>query len=189
MNYIFGFVGASGTGKSTLLKYISDNYNVDCRELSARPFLDKSKGSYDEQMTDLIQSRIMLNNIDMTHRFIYESLTEHKNIAISRTMIDVLAYARTLKHGLGFEEQQEEFIQYINNLKNFIIFYTLPDFPLTDQNDSIRGLNEQVRQDTDLNILSILCDLNIDYITLKGSVKERIEVIDNIMLNYEINKK
>lgn len=36
--HIFVFTGASGVGKSTCMKYLSENYGIDCIELSARPF-------------------------------------------------------------------------------------------------------------------------------------------------------
>lgn len=186
MGIIFGFTGCSGSGKSTLLNYIKTKYNVECKELSARPFLNKNNGSYDKQMNDDIQMNIMYNNIEQTYRYLNIINTTNKNIAVSRTLIDVLAYSRVLNHGLCCEKQEIETIKY---LKDKIIFlYTIPDFNLkiNDEKDTLRGMNEEIRLKTDKKIYEILTELNIPYIKIYGNLENRKKIIDNLMYKNNI---
>lgn len=189
MNYILGFVGASGSGKSTSMKYLSENYNIDCRELSARPFLDSTKGSYDEQMTDIVQTRIMLNNLDYTHRAIEECQNKKINIALSRTQVDVLAYSTVLNHGQDFQIQQFDFITYLINNPNYLFIYTRADFELTQVDDKLRGMNEEIRKETDNEILKILDLFNISYFTIYGEIDTRKFLMDNLMKKLNIKRK
>lgn len=180
MKKIFAFVGASGTGKSSLGQYLQKKYsNIEFREVSARPFLENLEKSYDEQMTDKIQNRIMYGNLDKVYQTILEAQFTEKIIVLSRCCIDVLAYARTLKHGLDCEDLQEKTIY--NLRKNIVLLYTVPDFPLSDQTDKQRGMNESVRQETDKQVKNILDSLGLNYYTLKGDLKERQNYLDEIV--------
>ena len=180
MKKIFAFVGASGTGKSSLGHYLQDNYdNIEFREVSARPYLENCEKSYDKQMTDKIQNRIMYGNLEMVYQTLLEAQFSEKTIVLSRCCIDVLAYARALKHGLDCEDLQEKTINFLSD--KIILLYTIPDFPLCDDKDKQRGMNEQVRQETDKEIVNIFNTLNIPFYLIRGDLKSRKETLDKIM--------
>lgn len=187
MDKIFSFVGASHTGKTTLGKFLSENYNIEYREVSARPFLDKDvEDSYEKQIDDYKQNRIMYNNLESVYEAIFDAALYDKKIVLSRCCIDVLAYARTLKKGLTCESLQEETIKKLKD--KIVILYTVPDFPMSEE-DKLRGNNEIVRAETDTNIFNILTDLNIPFYLLKGSLEERQHKLEDVMLKYGILKK
>lgn len=184
MKKIFAFVGASGSGKSTLGKYLTDNYDIEFREVSARPFLEDLNKSYDEQMNDVMQTRIMYNNLESVYEAILEANTENKNICLSRCCIDVLAYAHALNKGLGCEKLQENTIKKLSD--KIVLLYTYIDFPMSQKEDTLRGINEKVRKDTDENIFKILEKLNIPHFLIFGDLNKRKETLDEIMKKYDI---
>ena len=140
---LFSFTGCSGSGKTTLGKFLEENYLITYKEVSARPFLEDLNKSYDEQMTDKIQNRIMYGNLEMVYENLIESQKE--NIILSRCCIDVLAYARILKHGLDCEYLQEKTIKKLSD--KMVILYTIPDFPLTDVDDKLIDKANQTIQE------------------------------------------
>lgn len=188
-NKIFTFVGASGVGKSTCMNYLRDNYNIDCIELSARPFLKNNGLSYDIQMTDSIQNNIQFNNTTTFLKTIIKNERGElkRSICFSRSNIDVLAYALTLNKGLDCWKQQ---IQLIEELKNEFVYLYIPiEFDMNDKSDLKRGTNEKVRNETNEHICYYLKSLNIPYHTISGSIERRKEILDKIMENYNINKR
>ena len=46
------------SGKSSLLNYLQKNYEIETKEVSARKLLDPTKGSYDEQMSNELETKI-----------------------------------------------------------------------------------------------------------------------------------
>ena len=66
----------------------------------------------------------------------------------------------------------------INLIKDkIIILYTPCDFPMAEKEDKLRGMNEQIRQETDKEFLNLIEKLNISHYTIGGSIKERKEKI------------
>lgn len=189
MNKVFCFVGSSGTGKSTLLNYIRENYYIECKELSARPFLPKD-GSYDKTLTDNIQMNILFNNTTTILKAINSDI-EKQNFVFSRSPIDVLSYAKVLNKGLCCENQQYDLISF---LKDKIIWLYLPiEFELKDLDDTQRGTNEEVREKTDFYIRQLIDFFKLEYFshfyTIKGSIENRYYEIDKIMQKFGIVKK
>lgn len=186
--HIFVFTGASGVGKSTCMKYLSENYNIDCIELSARPFLQNNGQSYDVQMTDKIQNNIQFNNtITLLKSIIKNERGEFKkSICYSRSMLDVICYAESLNKGLDCIEQQISLIEETKN--EFIYLYIPVEFSMKDTNDTKRGTNEEVRNLTDKYIQKYIEELNIPIITIHGDMSNRKFILDNIMKKYNIPK-
>lgn len=174
-DYIYTFVGASGTGKSTLLNYIQKYYpNVKIEELGAREFLPKNGKSYDVTMTDSIQSCVSLNNIKQFAK----AIINKDSIVYSRSPLDVIAYSIVLNKGTQLVPLLEDWVTYI---KDRVTFLYLPiEFPLNDSNDTLRGLNEDVRRFTDNCIYELFAKLNIKYIPIAGTIEERQNKIDYI---------
>ena len=170
---ICAFTGASGTGKTTLLKLIDKELNFATVELSARPYLS-SNGSYDQTNNDSTQRKIMFGS---TVAFAKSILNEyHSNIFFSRCAIDKLAYAQTLDLARDVQGVVKQEIEEI--VKPYVqVFYIPIEFPMKEENDIIRGANEEIRRKTDQNIRAILAGMNIDFILVSGTVKERFETI------------
>lgn len=187
MKKIFAFVGCSGSGKTTLGKYLAENFDIEYREVSARPFLEDLTKSYDEQMNDCMQTRIMYNNLESVYEALLEANTENKNIVLSRCCIDVLAYARTLNKGLDCEKMQENTISKLRN--KIVILYTIPDFKMSETEDILRGMNEEVREQTNESILNIIDELDIPHYLIRGSLEHRKETLNKVMKDYNINRK
>lgn len=188
-NKIFTFVGASGVGKSTCMNYLKNNYNIDCVELSARPFLKNNGESYDIQMTDSIQNNIQFNNTTTLLKTIIKNERGKlpRSICYSRSMLDPISYALALNKGLDCWKQQ---IQLIKEMKNEFIYLYIPiEFEMSDVLDKKRGTNEEVRNKTNEHIVYYLKNLDILYYTICGSIKEREKILDKIMYIYNIDKK
>ena len=191
-NKIFCFVGASGTGKSTLLNYIQNEYgrDLECKELSARKFLIKGN-SYDNTMTDEIQSKIMYYYVETLYKYYIEikekeNKGERYNLFLSRFIIDTLAYARVLNHSLQFEDQLLETIKYFKD--KVILLYTPADFPIKDIKDDLRGNNEEIRQKTNEEILKILKETNMSFYTIQGDLQNRQLELDKVLQENNVFK-
>lgn len=186
MNKIFAFCGASGTGKSTLLKYIKENYNIEVKELSGRDFLPKDN-SYDKTLTDEIQTKIVYNRAIETAKALAD-LTKDKSIVFSRSNLDTLSYSLVLHKAESLNDLQKKEIE---SLKDYIIYFYLPvEFDMKDENDIVRGTNKDVQRDTDKNIRLIINQFNLwnHVYTLTGSVKERTDELDEIFSKYGVNR-
>lgn len=183
--FYFSFIGASGSGKSTLLNYISQKYDIETKEVSARKFLDSSKGSYDEQMCDELETKINFYYLQETFKNILLAKEGH-NIITTRCIIDSLAYTYSLKAAEFLIPQMEEIINVIKD--EIIILYTPCDFPMFQVEDKLRGMNEEIRQKTDKEFLNLISKLNISHYTINGSIEKRKEKIDKIMKEYHIRR-
>ena len=183
----FTFIGASHSGKSTLLKYIAENFEVETKEVSARKLLDPTKGSYDEQMSDELESKIDYYYLQETFKNLREAEVEKKNIITSRCLIDSLAYTKSLKAAEFFIPLMEEAVEYIKD--KIIILYTPCDFPMSESDDKLRGMNEKVRQETDKIFIDLIEQFDIPHYTISGSLEERKLKINSIMKEYHIKKK
>ena len=182
----FSFIGASGSGKSSLLNYIAENYQIQTKEVSARKLLDPLKGSYDEQMCDELETKINFYYLQETFRNILLA-KEGNNIITTRCVIDSLAYTHSLKAAEFLIPQMEEVVELIKN--EVIILYTPCDFPMTQVEDKLRGMNENIRQETDKEFLNVIEKLNIPHYTISGSLEERKKKIDKLMSEYSIKRK
>lgn len=183
MNKLYFFVGASGVGKSTLINYLNENFKVEAKENSARPFLPKG-GSYDEVLTDEAQVLIVQNRTLSVLEDILKQNETGKPLIYSRSPIDNLAYQNVLQKGVFMNNA---IIREINILKPYCKFLYIPiEFPL-DPTDEVRGTNENVRIKTDIEILHTLASLEIEYETIKGTIEERYKQLDNIFNNYKIS--
>ena len=182
----FSFIGASGSGKSTLLQYLAENYQIETKEVSARKLLDSNKGSYDEQMCDELETKINFYYLQETFRNILLARDGH-NIITTRCVIDSLAYTHSLKAAEFLIPQMEEAVELIKD--EVIILYTPCDFPMAQKEDKLRGMNEEIRKETDKEFLNLIEKLNIPHYTINGSLEERKQKLDKLMKEYHIKKK
>jgi len=176
MRPIYCLVGASGTGKSTILNYAKDNLPLRVEEVSARPFLPKDMdyvNSLDEQSQVLITQ----------HRFVslLEGIFDNTlpPILYSRSPIDSLAYEHALRKAPFLIELLERQIEVS---KAHIHYLYLPiEFNMGETEDIIRGTNDKVQKDTDLAIKFILTHSDVNYTMLSGTPEERIEKLKEVL--------
>lgn len=177
MARISSFTGASGVGKSTLLKELSKSFNVI--ELSGRDYLPQNGLDYVANKSDLIQYRINYGTMITMVRPLVGGFQEEMAwpVFYSRCAIDRLAYSRVLNVG---NEIQDLIIREIELIvKSYIdVFYIPIEFPLPlNEKDEIRGKDEEVRKLTDLEIQNIIKEFNIPVVEVRGSVEKRLETI------------
>ncbi len=175
MNKIYAFTGASGTGKTTLLNEINNLKGmIKTIELSGRPYLPKD-GDYVSNKSDSINRRIGYGSLVTITQSLLEN--KHHSLFFSRCAIDRLAYSRTLDVGrdlddITIKEIKEIVIPYIQ------VFYLPVEFDIPkDENDIIRGNNEDIRKATDENVKKILKEFNVPHNTLSGSVEDRFKIL------------
>ena len=173
----YAFTGASGTGKSTLLNKISKWNNFKTIELSGRPYLPKT-GDYIQNSSDIVQYRISYGHTVT----MLDSMLDYpnKNLFFSRCIIDQLAYSRVLKVG---KELHDIHIKQINQILPHInIFYIPIEFDLTDNDDEVRGNNQEIRIQTDKEIQNIIKSYKIPHTKVTGTVEERLQIIKSHIL-------
>jgi predicted ATPase len=184
---IFFFVGASGVGKSTLINYLRENFTVDAKEISARPYLPKKEGSYDQILTDesqavIVQSRTLTVLEDL---FSYQQGTKTIPTIYSRSPICNLAYSRVLSKGLFLESLN---LKEIEICKQYCYFIYIPvEFEMVENDDKVRGTNREVQLETDTAIVKIMSDSGITPFILTGSIEERFKKLNYIFIDYKIN--
>lgn len=177
MKYIL--TGTAGTGKSTLLHHFDNKMNVITEVVRNLAKTDHIKvnedGDYDGQ-----------NKIFNTYYDIFEK-TDGPWIS-DRGLTDVIAYTcynvkNKGREGENFlQDQLDKFIKFQTENKDVVYFYVPIEFAVVD--DGFRSLNEDFRKEIDKNIKDLLDVMNVDYIELRGSVEERLEVMEDVMRNY-----
>jgi predicted ATPase len=178
---ICAFTGASGTGKSTLLKELGKE-GFTCIELSGRPYLPEI-GDYISNKSDSINRRISYGSTVTFAKSILESGPNDFPF-FSRCAIDKLAYGRVLKVG---EDCHDIIIKEIKDLviPHIKVFYLPVEFDLpADCNDEVRGNNEEIRRATDREVDNILSEFCIPHVVVTGTVEERLKTIRSNFLSY-----
>lgn len=161
--------GAQGTGKTTILKYFSNEYSTITevvRNLSKQNIKVNEEGDEEGQKT-------IFN--------LYNTLLSKKCDYISdRGLTDVYAYStyHFLQNKLSQNELDTEFkkIKAFNeNNKDVKYIYVPIEFNVID--DGFRSTDEEFRHFIDDAIHQTLEDLNVEYLTVSGTVEERINQI------------
>lgn len=164
------FCGSQSTGKTTVLNvFKNEGYPVitEVVRILAREENVKINEMGDEE------GQIKIFNK-------YKELLNTDNDYISdRGMQDVIAYTQYLvgqgkvhKHVLW--EQMVELDEFINNNDVLICYFPI-EFSIV--NDGLRSTDEEFRSFVDVNIKKLLDILNIPYITVTGTVEDRVNMI------------
>jgi len=146
---LYCLVGASGTGKSTILNYIRLHFNITVMEVSARPFLPTDTDYVNGLTTD---SQVLITQNRFTS-FI-EHAVKGETIFFSRSPIDSLAYEKTLKKAPFLENLLNRQIEVTKHLIEYI--YLPIEFNMEESEDVVRGTNKEVQELTDFHIKDIL---------------------------------
>jgi len=175
---LYCIVGASGTGKSTLLKYAKDHFAINVTEVSARPFLPTD--------TDYVNSLTQESQVLITqNRFVsfIEKIVKPMPTLFSRSPIDSLAYEMALKKAPFLIDLLNRQIKVTKPLITYL--YIPIEFDMKKGSDIIRGTNKEVQLATDEAITTALIAHQIDYLIIKGAKEERFEKLHKIFNEYK----
>src|SRR5271165_5684064 len=173
------YTGAHATGKSTLARYTSEKYNFPILTECARMVLSER-----ELNVDSLRSNIEIVNSYQMEVFNRQLLEETKlnNFVADRSLLDCVAYSAQHSTITNQLIKRPEFEQYINNLKDAVIFFVRPS-KATLKSDGVR---EQLNWDAVVSIdamLKLLLEMfSIRYFNIHtDSAQERIRQIDATM--------
>jgi len=178
MKKLYCIVGASGTGKSTLLEYVKENFAINVTEVSARPYLP-SDTDYVNGLT--LESQVLITQ----NRFVsfIEKIVKPMPTLFSRSPIDSLAYEMALNKAPFLRPLLERQIKITQPLIQYL--YVPPEFPMESEGDIVRGSNAEMQNQTDIHMCQILSFFDIESILIKGSKEERFTILDEIFKDYK----
>ena len=161
-----GFTGASGTGKTTLARALSDKYNLKLITDIART----SPGARFNMLTSNSQKSnqfIILNTLQFW--------AEQENIVSDRTVLDAYLYTKDLT------SIEYNFAQSIleKNLKLYNLIIYCPYYKWDVKDEGVRNLDPKYQYDFCYRTQKHLDWHNIDYLTMKNvSIDERMNEIE-----------
>ena len=175
-NYKICLTGSQGTGKTTILNHYRElGYNCITevvRNLSKQGVPINTMGTLDGQKRIYEEYQRLFKETD--------------NYISDRGLSDVLAYTIYLADTNDNEELWKIAFQQMQLLKEFVksnpnvqFFYFPIEFPVV--NDGVRSMDEKYRKRIDVIINALLKFCQIPFITVTGTVEERIKIIDDAM--------
>ena len=177
MKYIL--TGSQGTGKSSLLHHFDGKMNTITEVV--RNLAKDEHIPVNEQGSEYGQRRIFDTY--------YELFSKTEGPWISdRGLTDVLAYTCYNMKDKGekgeklMDELMERFVKFQETNSDVVYFYVPIEFDVVW--DGFRSMDEEFRKEIDKNIKDLLDVMGVDYITLTGSVEERLETMKDVMKNY-----
>ena len=183
------FVGAQGTGKTTLLNQLVEEsikldsgINIKTITNVVRNLVESEGIKINKKGSSTSQNIIFEKYFD-----IFTSLDGYIDWVSDRSLIDVVAYTKYLyDHKKASKKCYEAQIKWLKlwyerdpKIKNTIFVYFPIEFEVVD--DGVRSVDEKYRQEVDNNIKSILEELGINYYVMEGTREERLETIKNII--------
>ena len=178
MRYIL--TGAQGVGKTSILKHFEGKINIVTEVV--RNLAKDEQIPVNEQGNMRGQTRIFDT---------YEQVLSKEEIPFisDRGLTDVIAYTCYNMQDKGEEgekfldDQIERLVEFQEKYGNDTVYFYVPiEFEV--EYDGFRSTNEDFRKEIDKNIKDLLDGMQIDYIELRGTVEERLEIMEDIMKNY-----
>lgn len=171
-----GIAGAQSVGKTTLLNALRSERHLKgfaiCDEVTRRV---KSYGlPINEDGTNVTQRLIMQEHI--VNVFMYDDMIT------DRTVLDGLVYSSYLYKKNKIDAATMKFVRSVYNKvrpQYDHLFYISPEFDIVD--DGERSVDVQFRNEIVETFESFIAKENITVIRIKGSVRERVNTIINIL--------
>lgn len=171
-----GIAGAQSVGKTTLLNALRSEKQLKgfaiCDEVTRRV---KSYGlPINEDGTNVTQRLIMQEHI--------VNVFMHDDMITDRTVLDGLVYSSYLFKKGKIDASTMKFARSVYNKVRPLydhLFYISPEFDIVD--DGERSVDVQFRNEIVETFESFIAKENITVIRIKGSVRERVNTIINIL--------
>jgi len=175
---LYCIAGASGTGKSTLLDYVRENFAINVKEVSARPFLPKDTDYVKGLTTD---SQVLITQ----NRFVdfIEKIVKPVPTLFSRSPVDSLAYEEVLVKAPFLIPLLKRQIEITKPLIQYL--YVPIEFEMDNEDDIVRGNNRAVQIQTDDCIVKIMSRMYIEPIVIRGLKEERFKILDDLFKEYK----
>ena len=174
MRYVL--VGAQGSGKSSVLHHFDTKMNIITEVV--RNLAKDEQIPVNEQGSFHGQTRIFDTYLDVLSR------TETPFIS-DRGLVDVIAYTAYNMKDKGEEgeefltKQIDKLVEWSQKYPDTVYFYVPIEFPVVY--DGFRSMDEDFRTEIDNNIHEILEGMGVDYVTLHGSIEERVAQVEEVM--------
>lgn len=170
-----GLTGSHSCGKSTLTKH----FHNKIEEIARGVIAEKGKPeTLSKEELDDFELVIMKRQI--------EAENSMEDFISDRTVIDVLAYANTMCRPSMTARLKEMVELHLETNPYDLVFYIPIEFPL--EKDGIRFEYEHYQKIIDLQILKYLKRYKIPYITLTGTVEERLRKIEQESIKFLTKK-
>jgi hypothetical protein len=161
-------LGSHGTGKTTLLKAVSEKYpDYYVTDGFSRPVYKIARVlDFSEQ-----EKQVVINELSM---WAYQNYLTHKNVISTRSIIDCIIYTQIINPGMDVSEMVELFKQTKDQVERF--FYIPIEFGFVHDPDR---LNEELQKKIDVLfrefIRKYIPKEKLTIIT--GTVEERLDLI------------
>jgi thymidylate kinase len=172
--------GAHGVGKTTLLnailsKILLEEHHVIpsvSREVHKLGFPINERTNWDTQL--LIASSY------------YSQFMMHKKVLCDRSLIDVLAYSFLIIEMDAKKLDVIETFALTMQKTNCIYFYVPIEFSLQEDKTGIRSRDPNYRAKIDLCILDCFESYKIPFVEVKGTIEERIKIVQKTLKENEL---
>lgn len=175
--------GAHSCGKSTLVEFFKGKENFTCVDSVTRTTITPEERKVDNGVSEDGQLRMYHAILKKTAEIRRMNIENPNRIyLLDRSVFDFIAYNRAfVKRGWLSKEVAEQMELGLEDLwDNYDLVCYLPiEFNIVD--DGVRSLDEDLRKDVDQEILKQLLWNPVKAIKLNGSVRQRVELLQNTM--------
>lgn len=181
------FVGAHGTGKTTLVKALSEHITLLGIRCSITPEVPRivCENSGDPTFFRRGNNSLLKQTVLLVGQPIYESSTPAGDASVllcDRAILDHWAYTR---HSFMQELKSENILRPLDNLiakhcrsYNFIFYVPIEFAP---QDDGTRESDHEFQRAIDEEIRELLKTYKLAYHTINGTVPERVAQVMNVL--------
>lgn len=177
---IFACIGAQGVGKSEVIKELRNMGYISSDGLS-RPLI--RAGLYESMEKEKFQ--VLLNDLTISHHTPFLHL--NYPVFFTRSILDCIAYGIVNKLDREKKWLKEGLEWYEKNRDNYRFIYFPIEFEIKE--DKERVADKQYQKEVDEECVNILRETNTYFLSVSGSVEDRVEsILRYVDISLERNK-